>query len=263
MKVLGYVRVSTDQQGDDGVSLDAQRARIAAYAEAMGVELVDVVQEVASARTLKRDGWQIVCARIEAGEAQGVLVAKLDRLTRSVRDLGELLETTFSERNGVALLSVADSIDTRSANGRLVLNLLTMVAQWERETISERTREALQHLRKQGVRTGSAFYGARLLDQLDAAGRRIWTIDEAEYAVVRMVVAATDRFKRSTRARRGTGDLNLSAIARWLNEQGHRTREGCEWTAKQVSRVLRHADELDVLARQGQQQSQSQEAVNA
>lgn len=259
MKVLGYVRVSTEQQKDEGVSLEAQRARIVAYAAAMNVELVDVVQETASARTLDRDGWKSVRARIAAGEAQGVLVAKLDRLTRSVRDLGELLETMFSERGGVALLSVADSIDTRSANGRLVLNLLTMVAQWERETISERTREAMRHQRAMGLPHAPAvFYGARLTDAIDANGRRVWAINEAEYAVARLIVAASKQFTFAK-----NNKPNLSAVARWLNERGHRTREGCAWTSKQVSRVLGFVDQLDALARkESESQSQSEESAN-
>jgi hypothetical protein len=77
---------------------------------------------------------------------------KLDRLTRSVRDLGALLDGYFHDR--FALLSVMDSIDTRTAGGRLVLNVLASVSQWERETIAERTRTALAFKREQGVKLG-------------------------------------------------------------------------------------------------------------
>jgi len=89
-------------------------------------------------------------------------VVKLDRLTRSVRDLGHLLEHDFGP-DGAALLSVSENIDTRSAAGRLLLNVLASVAQWERETTSERTRAALAHKRTRRQYTGGRTpYGWRL-----------------------------------------------------------------------------------------------------
>jgi len=87
---------------------------------------------------------------VEAGQVKAVIVAKLDRLTRSVKDLCELLERF--ERRGVALVSVAESLDTGSAAGRLVLNIMAAVSQWEREAIGERTRDAMRHKRSQGER---------------------------------------------------------------------------------------------------------------
>ncbi len=90
-----------------------------------------------------------------------VIVAKLDRITRSVRDLGELVERF--QASGVEFASVADNIDTTTASGRLVLNVLGSVAQWERETIAERTADALAHLRSKGKRISRfAPFGYRL-----------------------------------------------------------------------------------------------------
>ena len=138
-RVVGYVRVSTEQQADGGVSLDAQRAKLEAYAVAMDLELVAIEEDAGlSAKTLERPALQRALAMLDAGAAEGLLVAKLDRLTRSVRDLGELVERYFASK--CSLLSVADSIDTRSAAGRLVLNVLTSVAQWEREASARGTR---------------------------------------------------------------------------------------------------------------------------
>jgi site-specific DNA recombinase len=85
---------------------------------------------------------------LQAHEAEGLAVCKLDRLTRSVRDLGGLIEIYFS--NGIALLSVGEQIDTTTAAGRFMLNVLGSVAQWERETIGERTATALRHKRAKG-----------------------------------------------------------------------------------------------------------------
>ena len=90
-----------------------------------------------------------------------VVIPKLDRLTRSVRDLGALLEDDVHD-DGAALASVAEHIDTTTAAGRLMLNLLWAVAQWEREAISERITTAVQHMKAQGKRVGHVPYGHRL-----------------------------------------------------------------------------------------------------
>ena len=151
-KVIGYVRVSTDKQAEKGVSLEAQQEKLKSYAALYGLELVDIiVEEGASAKTLEREGLRRVLKLMEDGKVAGVLVAKLDRLTRSVGDLGYLLEKYFHR---YALLSVAEQIDTRSAGGRLVLNVLVSVAQWEREAIGERTRDAMRHKKSRGEYTG-------------------------------------------------------------------------------------------------------------
>jgi DNA invertase Pin-like site-specific DNA recombinase len=112
---------------------------------------IDIIVEAGeSAKSLNRPGMQRLLALIDSGEVQTVILAKLDRLTRSVKDLCELLERF--ERRGVALISVANSLDTGSATGRLVLNIMTAVSQWEREAIGERTRDALSHKRSNGDR---------------------------------------------------------------------------------------------------------------
>src|SRR4051812_40067194 len=139
-RVIAYLRVSTASQADEGVSLDAQRSKLEAYARAVDLTIVEVVVDAGvSAKTLDRAGLKRALALLDTGAASGLLVAKLDRLTRSVRDLGDLVDRYFSHR--FALLSVADAIDTRSAGGRLVLNVLASVSQWEREAIAERTRD--------------------------------------------------------------------------------------------------------------------------
>jgi site-specific DNA recombinase len=144
-RTIAYLRVSTDKQADRGVSLDAQRGKVAAYAQLYDLELVNVIVDAGeSAKTLDRPGLQRALAMLKAGEAEALLVVKLDRLTRSVRDLGALVERYFAPGKA-ALLSVGEQIDTRSAAGRLVLNVLASVSQWEREAIGERTATAMQH----------------------------------------------------------------------------------------------------------------------
>src|SRR3954454_23755549 len=163
MKAIGYVRVSTDKQADFGVSIDAQTAKVRAMAVVQGAELVDVIIDAAeSAKSLHRPGMARLLALVDAGAVETVIIAKLDRLTRSVADLAELLKRF--ERRGVSLVSLADSLDTRSAAGRLVLNIMVSVSQWEREAIGERTRDAMRHKKAKGQRVGTVSYGYRVAE---------------------------------------------------------------------------------------------------
>ena len=157
MNVIGYIRVSTDRQAEQGVSLEAQEAKIRAMATVQGAELFEVIVDGgASAKNLNRPGLQRLLALVDSGKVKAVIVAKLDRLTRSVKDLSSLLE--LFEKGGVALISVAESLDTASAAGRLVITIMAAVSQWEREAIGERTRDALRHKRTSG--SGSAISGS-------------------------------------------------------------------------------------------------------
>src|ERR1700736_6449847 len=126
MRAIGYVRVSTDKQAEQGVSLEAQAEKIRAMAVVHDAELLDIlVDSGESAKSLQRPGMTRLLAMVDARQVQAVIVAKLDRLTRSVKDLCELLERF--ERRGGALISVGESLDTGSAAGRLVLNIMTAV----------------------------------------------------------------------------------------------------------------------------------------
>src|SRR6202158_951930 len=161
MKAMGYVRVSTDKQADCGVSLEAQTAKIRAMAVVQGADLVDVILDAGeSAKSLQRPGMARLLALVDAGAVETVIIAKLDRLTRSVADLAELLKRF--ERRGGSLVRVADSLDTRSAAGRLVLNIMVSVSQWERKAIGERTRDAMRHKLSKGERVGTVPFGYRL-----------------------------------------------------------------------------------------------------
>src|SRR5260370_11028737 len=162
-RAVAYLRVSSEKQADKGVSLDAQRAKVEAYAQLYELELVEVVVDAGvSAKTLDRPGLRRVLEMLKARQAEALLVVKLDRLTRSVVHLGQLVEDYFADGKW-ALLSVGEQIDNRSAAGRLVLNVLASVSQSEREAIRERTAAAIQHLRSNGAYTGGRPpYGYRV-----------------------------------------------------------------------------------------------------
>jgi DNA invertase Pin-like site-specific DNA recombinase len=221
MQAIGYVRVSTDRQADQGVSLEAQEAKIGAMAVVRGGELEEVIVDGGeSAKDLNRPGVKRLLALVDAGKVDAVIVAKLDRLTRSVKDLCGLLE--LFEKRKVALISVAESLDTGSAAGRLVITIMGAVSQWEREAIGERTRDALQHKRSQGRRVGNIAFGFRL-----AGDGEHLEPDAAEQGALAEI-----------RRLRGEG-LTLRGIAASLNHRALRTRRGTAWRLESVARVLK------------------------
>ena len=155
MKVLGYTRVSIEDQERSGLGLEDQEAKIKSYCDLYDLDLVTLLNDTASGKSMhNREGFQQSLAALRKGEAEGLIVAKLDRLTRSVRDLGTLLEDYFEKQ--YSLFVVQEQVDTRTAAGRLMLNVLMSVAQWEREIISERTTDALAAKRLRGEKTGGS-----------------------------------------------------------------------------------------------------------
>lgn len=219
-KTIAYLRVSTDKQADKGVSLEAQQDKAKAYASLYDLDLVEVIVDAGeSAKSLDRPGLQRALAMLKTGQADALLVVKLDRLTRSVVDLGKLIETYFAPGKA-ALMSVGEQIDTRSAAGRLVLNILASVSQWERETIGERTSAAMQHKQAKGEYIGGETpYGFDLVN-----GELIE--DEAEQEVI-----------QKAKAYQAEG-LSLRKIAAELDKQGIKTRRGSIFAANQIKRMV-------------------------
>jgi DNA invertase Pin-like site-specific DNA recombinase len=225
-KVVGYVRVSTEEQASSGHSLGAQRSKIVAYAALYDLELVEiVVDDGQSGKTLARPGMERVLSMLKSGEVQAVLVAKLDRLTRSIADWQTLIRHYFSEASGCQLLSVTDSIDTRTAAGRLVLNVLLSVAQWEREAIGERTKDALQHKIRKCERVGRVRYGYVLAED----GKTLVPCEDEQFGIEMMKILAANGH-------------SLRDIADRLNDRGVPTKEGRPWKHSSVKRVLSRVD---------------------
>jgi DNA invertase Pin-like site-specific DNA recombinase len=221
MKTAGYVRVSTDRQADTGVSLEAQEAKIRAMATVRGAELGEVIVDGGeSAKDLNRPGVQRLLELINTGKVDAVIVAKLDRLTRSVKDLCGLLE--LFEKRKVALISVAESLDTSSAAGRLVITIMGAVSQWEREAIGERTRDALRHKRALGQRVGNIAFGFRVGP--DGEHLEPEPSEQAALSEIRLL--------------RDNG-MTMRGIAAALNHGAHRTRRGTPWRLESVARVLK------------------------
>jgi site-specific DNA recombinase len=220
---LAYTRVSTEDQAREGVSLDVQRQSCTAFAAAFGWQIEAVVSDPGrSAKDLDRPGIQGVLARVEAGTIAGLIVHKLDRLTRSVRDLCDLVERF--DQAGVALVSVSEKLDTASPMGRFTVTLLGAVAQWERETIADRVQTAMDHRRAQGGFIGGPVpSGLRVVGD---KGKRELEVDPAWGDVVRGIWPAI------------TSGLTLRQVADQLNAAGLPTgRTGCRWQPTTVRKV--------------------------
>jgi len=214
MRAIGYVRVSTDKQADHGVSLEAQEAKIRAMAV---VQLI--VDGGESAKNLNRPGMERLLTLVNERKVDAVIIAKLDRLTRSVKDLCGLLD--LFDKKGIALISVAESLDTGSAAGRLVITIMGAVSQWERETIGERTRDAMQHMKSNGVCVGNIEYGFRRAPD----GEHLEP-DPQEQEVLSAI--------RDLRA----GRCTLRGIAAELNARGWTTRRASAWRLEHVARIV-------------------------
>jgi DNA invertase Pin-like site-specific DNA recombinase len=220
-RAIGYIRVSTDEQAERGVSLDAQRAKIEAWCLAMDIELVRVeIDAGLSAKTLNRPALQRALGALKRGEADALLVVKLDRLSRSVRDTLALVETHF--RGERSLISLSESIDTRTAAGRMIVTVLSALAQLEREQIGERTATALAHLASQGKRvSGQIPYGYQLADDGETL---------VEHAHEQATIA-------QARTLRSSG-LSLRATAETLAERGLLARTGRPFAPSAIASMV-------------------------
>ena len=222
---VGYTRVSREEQAREGVSLEAQRDRIAAYALAKDLELGEVlVDEGLSGKDLNRPALQDVLDRCRRGEVKHVIVWKLDRLTRCTRHLLSLVEDLFLARH-IELHSVSESLDTSTPHGRFVLTLFGGLAQMERELIAERTRGALAWKRENGLPTSHPPLGFR------TNGKRNHMIPVSEELQLVERILDFWRMGRSTRA-----------IAVQLNAEGARTKQGARWHHTTVGNVVRRRD---------------------
>lgn len=210
MKAVGYIRVSTEEQTREGVSLDNQRKRIEAFCIAKDWELSHVyADEGKTGSNLNREGVQELMSDCKKSRFDVVVIYKLDRLTRSVKDLGFLID--LFDKSGIAFSSVSDNFDTTTANGKLVLNILGSVAQWERDIISERTRDALAHKRSER----QIYSPLPLGYEAGEDGRLVE--NEDELATVKKI-----------RLLRNQG-LSYQKIADMLNGAGVPTKRGCKW----------------------------------
>jgi DNA invertase Pin-like site-specific DNA recombinase len=146
VKVIGYVRVSTAEQARDGFSLDAQRKAIEAECERRGWELVEVIEDDGyTGRNDDRPGLQRALRLLAKRKAKAVVVARLDRLARSLLNLAQWIDVSAKQK--WAIVALDHELNTTTANGRLVARIIASVAQWESEINGERVRDGMAEAR--------------------------------------------------------------------------------------------------------------------
>ncbi|MVP00398.1 recombinase family protein [Paenibacillus lutrae] len=159
MRVVLYIRVSTDDQARDGFSIEAQKRKLVAYCDSQDWTVVDFyIDEGFSAKDLNRPAMKRMLEDMEQDKFDMVLVYKLDRLTRSTADCDKLLK--LFEAHKVMFQSSTESFETRTATGRLFIRLIADIAQWERENIGERVRLGMEQKVIEGKKPGGKYpYG--------------------------------------------------------------------------------------------------------
>lgn len=204
--MVGYLRVSTEEQATSGLGLGAQRDTIQRYADAHGWEVIWYEDAGLSAKSMDRPALQDALTRLHASpkrrDVDGLLVAKLDRLSRSVVDFARVLDLARSWK--WSLVAIDLGVDTSTPTGELVANVMMSVAQWERRVIGERTSLAMQAAKRQGRHMGRVSVLPRATGEYLMELRRIHT---------------------------------LAATAEVLNNERIPTATGGLWTAGIVSKV--------------------------
>lgn len=204
--MIGYLRVSTEEQASSGLGLDAQRDTIQRYADAHGWDVVWYVDEGLSAKSLARPQLQAALTRLHVPpkrrDVDGIVVAKLDRLSRSVHDFSGILKRAAARKWAVVAIDLG--VDTSTPTGKLVANVMMSVAEWEREVIGERTSAAMQAAKRAGKHMGR----------------------------VSVLPGATEARLLALRAAH-----TLAATAETLNAEGLTTATGKPWTGNAVAKV--------------------------
>ena len=213
---VGYVRVSTSMQADDGLSLDAQRAAITAYCNAHDFLLLRIYTDVESGAKNDRRGLDEALS----AKADVFIVLKFDRLSRSIKHFCQLYEDYFSQ--SVELVAIREAIKLDSALGRALVSILLVFAQMEREAIGERTREAIGHIRRSGYHYGSIPYGKKAVPAPDNPRFRVLIDHEDEQRCLKRVQEVSE------------SGLGSSRIAEILNEEGVPPPRGAKWTRGSV-----------------------------
>ena len=228
-KAIAYTRVSISEQAISELSLEAQRREVIIQAKLSDVTIVQVLTDKdESASTLNRPVMSELLTHIDSGRIDAVIISKLDRLTRRIKDFKSLLQRMKKAKRagggkGVDLISSAESLDTGSDTGQIVINIMDSVSQWDREVIGERTSAILQDLKAQGKSTGNPNYGFEAGED----GKLIE--NEQEQAVLQRVAGLRAQGKSWAR------------VAGALTDAGVRTRRGTVFSRQGLSKIAKRA----------------------
>ena len=225
MKVVGYIRVSTEKQVNEGISLDAQESKIRAWAALNDSEIVDICRdEGISGAKENREGLK-KALELATEHKAALVVYSLSRLSRSTRltcEIGDKLD-----KAGADLVSISEKIDTTTAAGKMVFRVLAAMAEFERDQVSERTKLALSHKKANGEKTGGDVpFGW----DADESGKLIE--NDTEQHIISLIFEAW-----------GRGN-SLGSIAKELNNEDYKTKRGSKFYAQTIKNIINYNNSL-------------------
>lgn len=237
---VGYVRVSTDMQAADGLSLEAQREAIRAYCASQGIHLVRIYQDVESGGKADRAG---LVSALRA-EFDVLIVLKFDRLSRSIKHFCEIYEEHFAS-GAKELVAIRESIRLDSALGRALVSILLVFAQMEREATGERTRESIAHIRRLGYFFGKVPYGKKSVPAPDNPRYRVLVDNEEEQNTLARIKGMLDSGQEPTEIANTLNSENVLAPQRlkWTGTLVYKLKVRKGWHKKQPVNVRNHTDE--------------------
>ena len=219
---IGYVRVSTEGQAKEGVSLEAQQAKIQAWCLANDVELAGVFVDAGISGKRQDNRPELQNALSAVTKAKGVLVVySLSRLARSTKDTIQISERL--DKAGADLVSLSEKLDTTSAAGKMVFRMMAVLAEFERDQISERTSTAMAHKKSKGERVGTIPFGFTLLDD----GKTL-VEDKKEQGIIELLELLRE------------SGLSYGKISDILNRKSVPTKKtGAKWQGTTVRNILK------------------------
>jgi len=220
MKAIGYIRVSTEKQAKEGVSIDNQKERIEGYCNYRGYTLGDIIKDegISGAKNRNRPGFVSLLERIEKNECDALVLYSLERLSRDM--LTFLCLERFLDEHDVELHTVEGQIDTSTPDGFIAFAMRVFLGEVERRQVKYRTKKAMEYKKQRGEVVGQIPYGyERNGDNL--------ILNEQEQETIRLVNKIYQDRK------------SLSFVVKRLIELGHKTRERKDFIAKQVSRIIK------------------------
>jgi site-specific DNA recombinase len=215
MTVALYVRVSTTEQALEGYSISAQKERLLAYCTAQGWNNTKLyVDEGVSAKNDNRPELQKMLNDVGEGKISNILVYRLDRFTRKVKDLHKMLE--FLEKHNCAFTSATEPYDTSSAMGKLFITIVAALAEWETDNLSERVKMALEKKVADGERVGGIPFGFDLNED-----EKLVANDKAE-----VILDIINNIKNG---------MSVHAVAKYLNQTNN---DKPFWHQNTIMRIL-------------------------
>jgi len=220
-QAIGYIRVSTEKQANEGVSLEAQEAKIVTWCKANGYELVRVYVDAGISGKRMDTRKELLAALASLKKGMALVSYSLSRLARSTKDALAIGEAVAKKK--ADMVSLTEQIDTTTAAGKMMFQMLSVLAEFERNLVAERTTNALQHKKRTGQKyTNQTPYGFEAIE-----GRLVQVQQEAE------IVAEIQASR--------TGGNTLQFIADSLNTRGIPTKTGKQWAPATIHLLLKRS----------------------